>query len=444
MTSRALIVNALDQKEDERRFYARSFGNPVAQLYWEQGTLCCGLRGERAQLLADLRRQGLLDSLEDKGLLAASDEVLGRHPDYGLVLRLVRTPRLSYCHEWSTLMWRTACLHLLRLMSILAKGGLTLRYPHPWHLLFDGPTPVYVHPGSIVPLDPVVFRGAFDRISQFFLRPLVLASAGETALARRFLRDTNRGVELSLGGVKTAYDLHIRELENLSPVDFLDRRLLEVQELTIPKEHSQWSEYQSDLPLTRCDGWQQKQYGVHRILQELRPRHVLDLASNLGWYARLAANQGAEVVAADVDEVCVNRLYSTVREEHSKVLPLVLNVTDPAPGLGVANAWFPPVTERLKSDLVLALAIMHHLVFGTHRLVMNELVAAFASFSRKALLIEFIPLNSPGCIYSAGNRPEAQSWYTLENCVGSLHRVFKNVDLLPAAHNSRRLLLCET
>jgi hypothetical protein len=443
MASRALIVHKLDKTEAERRFYARSFGNPVAQLFWEQETLCCGVRGERARLLGDLRRQGFLNSLEDKGFLAASDEVSSGHPEYRLVLRLVRTPRISYCHEWSTLMWRTACLHLLRLMIILAERGLTLRYPHPWHLLFDGPTPVYVHPGSIVPLDPVTFRGAFDRISQFFLRPLALAAEGETALARRFLRDANRGVELCFGALKTAYGLHIADLENLAPIKFLNGRLQEMQDLIIPEEKSQWSQYQADLPFKRSDAWHQKQYRVHEILQEVRPRLVLDLASNLGWYARLAAIEGADVVAVDVDEVCVNRMYSTVREEHSRVLPLVLNVTDPAPGFGVANAWFPPVTERLKSDLVLALAIMHHLVFGTHRLIMSEVAAAFASFTRGALLLEFIPLNSPGCVYSAADRPEAQSWYTLENCVSSFRRVFKKVDILPAAQNSRRLLLCQ-
>jgi hypothetical protein len=438
-----LAAPEIGTNHGERRFYARSFGNPLAQLYWrEDETLCCGLRGERAQLLGDLRRQGFLDSLVDKGLLAAVNEVPDRHPDYRLVLGLARTPRISYCHEWSTLMWRSACLHLLQLMMALAERGLTLRYPHPWHLLFDGPNPVYIHPGSIAPLDPATFRGAFDRISQFFLRPLTLAAGGKTALARRFLRDANRGVELCFGELRAAYDLNMAELESLAPAEFLSRRLQEVQDLVIPEEKSNWSEYQTDLPFKRCDTWHHKQYDVYGVLQELRPRLVLDLACNLGWYARLAAIAGADVVAADVDEVCVDRMYTTVREDGSAVLPLVINVTDPAPGCGVANAWFPPATERLKSDLVLALAIMHHLVFGTHRLVMSEIVAAFASFTRGALLLEFVPLNSPGCVYTAAARPEACSWYTLESCVDSLRRVFRRVDMLPAAQHTRRLLLC--
>lgn len=442
MASRALAVHRPDKLQAERRFYARSFGNPSAQLYWEQETLCCGLRGERAELVSDLSHQGFLDSLVKQGYLAPFDILQGVQRDYTLVLRLARTPRISYCHEWSTVMWRDASLHLLKLLMTLAEHRLTLRYPHPWHLLFDGPNPVYIHPGSIVPLDEATFRGAFDRISRFFLRPLFLASQRQTSLARQLLRDANRGVGFCFGDLQSAHDVQTTEVHQLTPTEFLSKRIREVHELLIPEQASKWADYQLDLPLKPCDSWHQKEYAVHGVLRELRPRRVLDLACNVGWHARLAALEGADVVAADIDELCVNRMYSACRGEGSRVLPLVVNVTDPAPGSGVANAWFP-ATERLKSDLVLALAIMHHLVFGSHRLVMSEIVRAFASFTDRALLLEFVPLQSHGCVYSGAQRPDAIDWYTLDNCVASLGCVFRKVQILPAAQHSRGLLLCE-
>jgi hypothetical protein len=443
MASIALTTHIPDTTQSDVRYYARSFGNPFAQLYWnEDETLCCGLRGERAELLRNLRRQGLLDSLAKQGYLAPFDVVSGV-PDYPLVFRLVRTPRISYCHEWSTAMWKDASLHLLKLLMALAEHGLTLRYPHPWHLLFDGPNPTYIHPGSIVPLEVSTFRGAFDRISRFLLRPLALASQRQTALARQLLRDANRGVDLSVGDLQSAHNLQTEELHRMTPTEFLSRRIQEVQAFLMPEGDSKWAEYQRELPFKASDGWHRKEHCVHAVLREIQPRRVLDLACNLGWYARLAAVEGADVVAADIDELCVNRMYSTCRGEGSRVLPLVINVTDPAPGSGVANAWFPPATERLKSDLVLALAIMHHLVFGSHRLVMSEIVRAFASFTDHALLLEFVPLQSQGCVYSGAQRPEAIGWYTLDNCVASLGHVFRKVEILPGAQHSRRLLLCE-
>lgn len=443
MASGASAIYQTDKRQAERRYYARSFGNPSAQLYWnEDDALCCGLRGERAELLRNLTRQGLFDSLVKQEYLAPFEAITGAR-DYSFVLRLVRTPRVSYCHEWSTEMWRDASLHLLKLLMVLAEHDLTLRYPHPWHLLFDGPSPIYIHPGSIVSLDVPTFRGAFDRVSQFFIRPLVLATRRQTRLARQLLRDANRGVDLNVGDLEAVHNLQIEELQRMTPTEFLNRRIQEIHALLIPEEGSRWSEYQKELPLKRCDSWHQKEYAVHSILKEVQPRRVLDLACNLGWYARLAAVEGADVIAADVDELCVNRMYSTCRAEGSRVLPLVVNVTDPAPGSGVANAWFPPATERLKSDLVLALAIMHHLVFGSHRLVMSEIVRAFASFTDRALLLEFVPLRSQGCVYSEEQRLEAVGWYTLDNCIASLCRVFRKVEILPATQHSRKLLLCQ-
>lgn len=429
---------------DERRYYARSFGNPSAQLYWHaDDALRCGLSAERAAFFRDPAQNSLLTLLVRQGYLAPFDAVSPTHTEYSLVLRLVKTPRVSYCYEWTTGMWRQACLHLLRLMTILAERHLTLRYPHPWHLLFDGAKPMYINPGSIAPLTEATFRGAFDRLSQFFIRPLLLAASGSVTLARRFLRDSRSGVDLHVGELQCIHNRHLAELSALEPVEFLRSREKEICALRVPEPFSRWTEYQRELPLKPCDAWHRKEFIVHSILRELRPKQVLDLACNLGWYARLAAIEGAEVIATDIDETCANRMYSTIREEHSAVLPLVMDVTDPAPGYGVGNSWFPPATLRLQSDLVMAFAIVHHLVFGSHRLVMSEIVRALAPFARRFLLMEFVPLNSPGCVYCDKHRPDAVAWYNLEHCVGSLTRVFRKVELLPARQRARRLILCE-
>jgi hypothetical protein len=182
---------------------------------------------------------------------------------------------------------------------------------------------------------------------------------------------------------------------------------------------------------------------VHRVLKELQPRTVLDLAGNLGWYARLAAVEGAEVISSDIDETCANRLYRRLRQEHARVLPLVLDLNDPSPGYGVDNHWFPPATERLKSDLVLALAVTHHLVLAGFRLGFDQVIRSLASFTRRALLVEFVPLDSEGCPYDRNSRPDANSWYDLDHFICALRAEFRSVSVVPNPPKARRLLLCE-
>ena len=114
MASRALSSPTPEKTQGDRRYYARSFGNPVAQLFWrEDESLCCGLCGERAELIRRLMHQGLLELLTKNAYLAPFDSVSEAHEDYSLMLRLARVPRISYCHEWSTEMWRAASLHML-------------------------------------------------------------------------------------------------------------------------------------------------------------------------------------------------------------------------------------------------------------------------------------------------------------------------------------------
>jgi hypothetical protein len=90
------------------------------------------------------------------------------------------------------------------------------------------------------------------------------------------------------------------------------------------------------------------------------------------------AVEGAEVIPSDIDETCVNRLYWRLRQGNARVLPLVLDLKDPSPGYVVDNRWFPPATEWLQSDLVLALDMPHHIALAGFRLGFDQVVRSLA------------------------------------------------------------------
>jgi 2-polyprenyl-3-methyl-5-hydroxy-6-metoxy-1,4-benzoquinol methylase len=108
------------------------------------------------------------------------------------------------------------------------------------------------------------------------------------------------------------------DLGTSSPQQVLMLLRDDVEEVTVPDPETSWSEYHHDWPLKPCDRWGHKQWAVHRVFKELQPRTVLDLAGNLGWYARLAAVEGAEVICSDIDETCVNRLCRRLRQENAR------------------------------------------------------------------------------------------------------------------------------
>jgi hypothetical protein len=424
-----------------RQMYALTFASSVAHLFFEDGDLCCGMMGDRAKLVAQLWNDGLISKLIDRGLLAPAKPCKVGYP---FALRLDSTPTVSFSYEWCGEMWKAAALCVIDLMVELVGSDLTLRFPNPWSVQFFGARPVYVNAGTIAPLDAEAFARAINRLAQSFLYPLHFCHEGRSRLARALLRDAVYGLRPDdfpeLAELERKHEAY---LTDSTPERMLVILREEVEKVVIPEPETSWSEYHHDWPLKPCDRWGHKQWAVHRVFKELQPRTVLDLAGNLGWYARLAAVEGAEVVCSDIDETCVNRLCRRLRQENARVLPLVLDLNDPSPGYGVDNHWFPPATERLQSDLVLALAVTHHLVLAGFRLGFDQVVRSLACFSRRALLVEFIPLESERCPYDRNSRPDANSWYDLDHFIRALRAEFRSVSVLPSPPKSRRLLLCE-
>ena len=103
---------------------------------------------------------------------------------------------------------------------------------------------------------------------------------------------------------------------------------------------------------------------------------MLDLGANDGRFSRLAIEAGAaSVVAVDSDHVVVDRLYRDLRQEgEHRILPLVIDLSNPSPALGWRNRERPAFVERVRPDLVLCLAVVHHLAL-TNTVPLDEIVA---------------------------------------------------------------------
>jgi len=113
-----------------------------------------------------------------------------------------------------------------------------------------------------------------------------------------------------------------------------------------------------------------------------------DLGCNDGTYSRIAAEQAELVVALDADHATVEALYRRLREEHrTAVLPLVMSVTDPSPDLGWRGRERASLERRGSPELVLCLALAHHVCIAGN-VPVRELLDWLRSLDA-ALVIEF-------------------------------------------------------
>jgi hypothetical protein len=99
-------------------------------------------------------------------------------------------------------------------------------------------------------------------------------------------------------------------------------------------------------------------------------------------------------VAIDGDIGCVDQHYRALRAAQNRsVLPLRMDLLNPSAGGGFHLTERESVIDRGPADLVLALALLHHLRI-TGRVPLARIAEFLASLGR-TILIEFVPVSDP-------------------------------------------------
>jgi ribosomal protein L11 methylase PrmA len=126
----------------------------------------------------------------------------------------------------------------------------------------------------------------------------------------------------------------------------------------------------------------------------VEPKTVWDLGGNTGLFSRLATARGAQAVCFDADHSAVELNYrEAVKAGDERLLPLLMDLANPSSPLGWANDERMSLAQRGPADLVLALALIHHLAIGNN--VPLERVAAWFRTLAPWVTIEFVPKADP-------------------------------------------------
>ena len=139
---------------------------------------------------------------------------------------------------------------------------------------------------------------------------------------------------------------------------------------------------------TTTDEIQAKERFVAAAAERVKPRLAWDLGTNDGAFARIVAPHAQYVVASDFDHETVEHLYQALKAQgDTKILPLVVDLTDPSPARGWRGAERQTLEQRGRPDLTLSLALIHHLSI-TRNVPVAEVVDWLASLGG-AHVLEF-------------------------------------------------------
>ena len=401
-----------------------SFRDPAGFVFHEGGLFKRAISHVGLNDYEQMMSSGLYEQLTDQELLLSHHEDSARGELQQGVAKVIVPEQLkfiSYPYEWCFDQLKDAALLTLEIQRRALNIGMALKDASFFNVQFHRGKPVFIDTLSFE-IDTDRPWVAYRQFCEHFLSPLLLAAHVDSGF-HRYLATSIDGFDLSVThrllplrvrlqpGVFMHVGLHARSQQKHAQADqgraptsirmSSQRKIAVIESLisTVQKIHprqkkSSWSTYYADASHYSDESEAFKKQAVEKAVRDCGPKLVFDLGGNVGNYSRVVTGLGIDCVCYDQDPLSVNENYVRSRDNgDSHMLPLVMDLTNPTPPLGFGGKERMGLLDRPGPDLVLALAVVHHLRI-TGNVPLSLLVDFLARLSGR-VLIEFVPKEDP-------------------------------------------------
>lgn len=452
-----------------------SIGDDVSTTFVDGDKVIRRIEKRHVGQVRKLFESGLMATLVEHGLMI--EATLVEVPD-SICVEQPLVAAVTYPCEWSFDMLKDAAALVLKINEVAGEYGYQTKDCHPHNILYVNSSPRWVDVGSLIALPEGVKPGGLSTYPEFlssYLIPLKIWSKVGDELGRR-LSATSSGVVspsaytqlstllwprplaqlavlagrvawsiggsssvLNAGAGKSARRTRLAKMLNKLGMDRwindFARLHSRLEKFKISRSSTAWHSYQEDFTADKL-GVDHRFNSIAEALGALQVRTLVDLAGNRGRMAIRLVQLGVvrEAVCVDYDSEAVNSGYCESRS--------VANST--AVTFAVCNPFNPnfsglemPPHSRLARDVVIALAVTHHLLL-TQRYRLDHVVDTIAAYGEKSALIEFMPLG----LWDGVSAPPIPDWYSEDWFVKGLLRRFsisKRLQLEP----NRVLFVCD-
>ncbi len=413
-----------------------SLRDPSGCVFTVGDTIYRALRDDYEPSYEMLMQSGLYDKLVYQGLLIPHVEVDDKleivaradqakvaprtvSQDNWLRSRIIMPERvefISYPYEWCFSQLKAAALATLRAERFSLEFNMSLKDASAYNIQFHKGRALLIDTGSFEHYREGKPWVAYSQFIRHFLAPLTLMAKCSPEMNKLALSYTD-GIPIELAcellpwhtwlnpslavhllgnkmarkasqDKKAATEANIRmPKENL--IALLDDLESLIDRLTLKSKRSTWSHYYQDNSYS-SEAASSKEKLVSDWVDELNPKSVWDIGANNGYFSKLCADKNIFTMSLDADIRCVEDNFCNAQAENqNNLMPLVLDLTVPTPSAGWSNKERLGLASRGPAELILALALVHHLAIAQN-IPLKEVAAYFAELGQN-LIIEFVP-----------------------------------------------------
>lgn len=410
---------------------------------------------------------GFYEKLVQQDLLIPHEiiqENLTGSSEWYTTLKPERIEFISYPWEWSFDMLKDAALLTLRLAKEAVASGMLLKDATPYNIQWHKGRLIFIDSLSFEKYDPEEPWIAYRQFCENFFAPLLLMHYSKNSLQQIMLaypEGIPLGIAKSLLPIRSKFSIHIylhihfhagiakkKNTPAPSKTKFSKQKFLNlissleiaINKLRTPEQSTAWSAYYEEAT-QRNDYLEQKKKIIVQWLENLTGiKTAADLGANDGEFSKLLSSKNIHSIAADFDPYCINKLYNQLKAGQEKnIQPLIVDLSNPSPSVGVNNNERDSFISRLHADLALALALVHHLAIGKN--IPFEMIADLFQKICSALIIEFVPKEDEKVQLMLANKKDIYPGYTAENFEKAFGNYFKVIKKESITGSGRTLYL---
>ena len=412
---------------------------------------------------------GLYKSLTDQYLLIPHKEIEDKKSgiDCYKVLFPQQIELITYPFEWVYSQWQEMALSFLRINQIALQHGMILKDATPYNFVFVE--------GKCILLDSLSFHFfkdgdpwiAYRQFCDEILGPLALMRYTDPIWAR-LQQSSLTGLQLPFVSkqlpLKTWFNpvclLHIHlhaKFQGRKEKTKQDHQGFSKQKLKILFDQLRNSITKWDHSLNSNSIWDHyyendiedenyladKTVCINKWLAAFHPNTTIDLGANTGKFSFLAAQYSNQVIAVESDLNCVEEIRKeSAQKKITNISTIVADITEPSPALGWDNAEKKALLQRINGDMLMALALIHHLCLSKN-IPLGFIAKTIAELTTQYAIVEFIPKEDPKAKLLLQHREDIFTNYTEDFFVKSFEMHFRLVDSCSPAASVRKLFLWE-
>lgn len=445
-----------------------SFRDPSGFLFLYNGELFRQINNSYKDEYNFLKNSGLYEKLVQNKLLIQHKEVenveISNDKKCYKIIKPEKINFISYPYEWSFSQLKDSALCTLEIQKTALEFGMTLKDGTSYNIQFLDGKPILIDSLSFEIYEDGDIWRPYQQFCQHFLAPLSLM-ANQDIRFNQLLPIFLNGLPLDLTSkllpfsTKTSFGLmsHIHlhaksqkkhesdkefkkpHMKKLSLIGLIDNLHSTIKKLSWKPQDTEWANYYSDTNYSDTAFIQKKKI-LSSFVDKYKPQEVWDLGGNDGTFSRIASDKKIPTISFDIDPAAIEQNYLKLKEmKETLILPLVLDLTNPSPGIGWENKERKSFISRGPTDAVFALALIHHLAISNN-LPFNK-IGSFLSKLCNILVIEFVPKSDSQVQRLLSTRLDVYENYSQENFENVFSEYFELVDDFSINDSERKIYI---